>query len=72
MNAKGRIAEQQQMQCCRQGFGRFMGDIDGGDIRALALCASGSAIPAGPACQGKDLDQDSDVDQDDFGILQRC
>jgi hypothetical protein len=39
----------------------------------LAVCLSGAQVPqTDPACQDADLDSDVDVDQTDFGLLQRC
>lgn len=49
------------------------GDIDGDDLTILAGCDSGPAIPhnGSAPCVASDLDDDSDVDQLDFGLLQK-
>lgn len=39
---------------------------------AFEVCAAGPAIPAAAGCEPDDLDYDNDVDQTDFGMLQRC
>jgi hypothetical protein len=49
------------------------GDVDPADLDAFAACALGPGIPQlAPNCAGAKLDEDDDVDQNDFGILQRC
>ncbi|NLF17472.1 MAG: hypothetical protein GX595_09460, partial [Lentisphaerae bacterium] len=49
------------------------GYVDADDLDEFAACALGPAIPqTDPACADKRLDADDDVDQDDFGIFQRC
>ncbi|MBP7937346.1 MAG: hypothetical protein KA354_22095 [Phycisphaerae bacterium] len=60
--------------------------VDGLDLQCLVLIATGPAIPYDPqvlpgACSGlvpvdgilpADFDTDKDIDQDDFGVFQRC
>jgi len=49
------------------------GRVDADDLAAFEACASGPAIPqTDPACADKKLDADTDVDQTDFGLFQRC
>lgn len=62
------------------------GAVDGHDLEAFTACATGPAIPYGggklpPGCSltpgptgflAADLDRDGDVDQEDFGLFQRC
>lgn len=49
------------------------GYVDADDLAEFAACASGPAILQNdPNCAGMKLDADNDVDQDDFGIFQRC
>lgn len=50
----------------------FDGDVDTADVDRLFSCARGPNIPKSPGCTAFDLDDDDDVDQDDFGIFQRC
>jgi len=45
--------------------------INSDDVAAFMSCFSGPSVPYAPGCAAADLDQDNDVDQDDFGILQR-
>lgn len=54
--------------------GDFTGDqkVNRADINIFDSCATGPHILVRPECKGPDLDKDGDVDQDDFGILQRC
>ncbi len=48
------------------------GRVDADDVEAFQTCQSGPAVPQeDPVCQNADLDADGDVDQDDFGLLQR-
>lgn len=48
-------------------------DVDSFDVSHLTACLSGPQVEqVVPACQTADLDQDGDIDQDDFGIVQRC
>ncbi len=49
-------------------------DVDAADLDSFAACESGPAIPhaGGESCQRADVDVDGDVDQDDFGVCQRC
>ena len=49
------------------------GKVTSADLAHLAACTTGPGVPQmDPACQDARLDGDSDVDQDDFGIFQRC
>jgi len=49
------------------------GDVDGADLARFGVCFSGPAIPqTNPDCLIADFDGDKDVDQSDFGLLQRC
>ena len=49
------------------------GDVDQADLDHLEACASGAAIrQPEPNCADARLDEDEDVDQDDFGVFQRC
>lgn len=49
------------------------GDVDHADLDAFLTCAIGPGIPQpAPICAMAKLDEDDDVDQSDFGILQRC
>jgi hypothetical protein len=49
------------------------GKIDNQDMTHWLACATRATIPqTNPGCLDADLDEDLDVDQDDFGILQRC
>jgi hypothetical protein len=42
------------------------------DVSHMRLCRTGASIPQNdPQCYAADLDADTDVDQDDFGLLQR-
>lgn len=46
--------------------------VDDLDFKFLMSCQTGPCIPARTvACLGADLDGDGDIDQDDFGIMQR-
>ncbi len=47
--------------------------VDSADVLHFAQCRmqSGPSLPAPAGCQTDDLDGDGDVDQDDFGVLQR-
>ncbi len=49
-------------------------DVDLADLAHLVdECMAGpKETPLGPNCQSADLDGDSDVDQADFGLFQRC
>ncbi|HOB76105.1 MAG TPA: hypothetical protein PKG54_16445 [Phycisphaerae bacterium] len=48
-------------------------DVDGLDLELFLDCETGPAVPQDdPACRSADFDGDGDVDQDDFGIFQRC
>jgi hypothetical protein len=43
------------------------------DFGHFQACASGPSIPQRDAnCTNADLDGDGDVDQEDFGVFQRC
>jgi GH25 family lysozyme M1 (1,4-beta-N-acetylmuramidase) len=49
------------------------GHIDGADLTLFLPCVSGPGVSqTDPDCQDEDLDDDGDVDQTDFGRLQRC
>lgn len=48
------------------------GQIDSIDFQLLAACRSGPAIQRSTVCAAADFDGDNDVDQDDFGVFQRC
>jgi hypothetical protein len=48
------------------------GSIDNTDFLRFQSCSSGPGIPqANPSCGQADFDLDGDVDQSDFGVLQR-
>jgi hypothetical protein len=42
------------------------------DLQHLRNCMAGTGNPPAAGCQDADLDGDGDVDQSDFGLLQRC
>lgn len=42
------------------------------DVELFESCAAGPSIPVSAGCASCDLDGDADVDQGDFGRLQRC
>ena len=48
--------------------------LDGDDLARFKPCLSGASNPhdGSPTCTRSNLDGDSDVDQSDFGLLQRC
>jgi hypothetical protein len=48
------------------------GRVDEVDFAAMRSCVSGPGIPLAPGCDSKNLDGDSDIDLDDFGLFQRC
>jgi gluconolactonase len=49
------------------------GSIDSNDWSSLNTCLTGSEVAiADSECERADLDMDSDVDQADFGLWQRC
>ena len=50
------------------------GYVDEDDIDILESCSLGPAVlhDGTPTCQQTDLDGDSDVDANDFGLMQRC
>ena len=49
------------------------GAVDAEDLMHLKTCTLGPAVPQlVPECANARLDADDDVDQDDFGIFQRC
>jgi hypothetical protein len=49
------------------------GAVDADDLAPFEACASGPGIPQlEPECLNARLDADEDVDQADFGVLQRC
>lgn len=45
--------------------------VDGVDVTLFRNCLGQAGVTPAPGCESRDLDNDSDVDQDDFGILQR-
>lgn len=47
------------------------GQVNGDDVDLFRDCFSGPMIPHDPGCEPFDLDQDGDVDQSDFALLQR-
>ncbi|HOW71935.1 MAG TPA: hypothetical protein PKY77_15155 [Phycisphaerae bacterium] len=48
-------------------------DVDGDDVLAFIGCYTGPTIHTiAGQCGDMDFDQDSDIDQVDFGVLQRC
>ena len=57
---------------------RYIGDFNDdervnlADVLLFAQCFSGPAIPYATGCGPMNLDNDSDVDQSDFGLMQRC
>lgn len=46
--------------------------IDIQDVQQFTDCFSGPKIPFAPTCKDYDLDTDGDIDQADFGIVQKC
>lgn len=50
------------------------GYVDGDDLSFFRGCMSGpgASYPAGLGCERADRDEDDDVDQSDYGVLQRC
>lgn len=63
-----------EVATCTDLVGNFDGDcdVDASDRDHLRACATGPALgPPTTDCRDADLDHDSDVDQTDFGILQR-
>lgn len=54
--------------------GDFNGDqkVDALDLKAFEPCLSAAGLKHTPECAGPDLDFDGDVDQDDYGVFQRC
>lgn len=49
------------------------GRVDTIDLDHLAGCRTAPAVPQrSPDCSDADLDRDGDVDQSDYGLLQRC
>lgn len=46
--------------------------VDGLDVDLFKSCATGPATPVSAGCANRDLDGDGDLDQSDFGRLQRC
>lgn len=47
--------------------------VDTADLEHFLACGTGANIQqADPACQDADIDGDTDVDQADFGLFQRC
>ena len=47
------------------------GMVDGDDLLLFEACDSGPDVPPAPGCEDRDLDNDGDVDQADFGEVQR-
>lgn len=47
-------------------------DVDAGDLLLFVDCAAGPMLPIPEGCTTFNLDGDNDIDQDDFGIFQRC
>jgi hypothetical protein len=48
-------------------------DVDGDDLEFFRSCATGPAMgPPAAGCERADLDNDGDVDQVDFAVVQRC
>jgi hypothetical protein len=48
------------------------GDVDGQDVALFQVCVTGATTgPLKPGCEAADFDHDADVDQADFGWLQR-
>lgn len=48
-------------------------DVDTDDLTFFEDCATGPALgPPAPGCERADIDQDGDVDQVDFAVMQRC
>jgi hypothetical protein len=56
----------------------YTGDglVNSADFDVWKVCASRDKVPASPECLSssppKDLDDDGDIDMDDFGKLQKC
>jgi len=49
------------------------GNVDQADFELFTACATGPALgPATGTCIDADFDHDTDIDQSDFGTLQRC
>jgi hypothetical protein len=47
--------------------------VDAADLELFQACITGPAVgPPTPTCVVVDFDGDGDVDQDDFGVFQRC
>lgn len=44
-------------------------DVDGEDLTLFEQCASGPAVAYAEGCGNRDLDEDGDVDQSDFGAV---
>lgn len=47
------------------------GRVDQDDLTLFIACASGASVPFADGCGISDFDGDGDVDQSDFGFLQR-
>jgi hypothetical protein len=48
-------------------------DVDSDDVATFIGCMTGANNgPPDPGCSKADVDGDNDVDQSDFGFLQRC
>ena len=64
--------EQLAVRSCKELI-NFAMDVDQDDVAFFESCATGPMVgPPSPGCERADLDADNDVDQSDFGILQRC
>jgi hypothetical protein len=46
--------------------------VDHDDYLAFEACSSGPGVSLTAGCEAKDFDHDTDVDQADFAIFQRC
>lgn len=47
--------------------------VNQADAEVLTACFTGPEVPTNdPCCRDADLDGDGDIDQSDFGLLQRC
>lgn len=46
--------------------------VDALDVASFLTCMTGADRPVAAGCSTRDIDGDGDVDQSDFGILQKC